>query len=506
MQNESRMKMAQTEMSTSDQFAILLEQSFHAALSAMLSELGDALNRQMNRPLARQLNRQSHQSNQLAQFGIAVAYSGGLDSSVLLHLAAQFAHLQQIPIYAFHINHGLSPHAQDWQQFCFNTAAQLGVHFQSKSVQVKTDSGDGIEASARKSRYLALGGLCAEANIPLLLTAHHQDDQAETVLLQLMRGSGVAGLSGMSPHYFAPGLLGHDGIAIGRPLLGRAKNTLIRYAQQHSIAFVDDESNSNTQFARNGLRHQVMPMLAAISPDYAERLARTARHAQSTVRLLTELAQLDLAHCQHDAELSVEKMRQLSSERVDNLLRYWIGKQGVRMPSTARLAEMRQQLFSLRDDARISVQHERILIHRYQGKVFAEPIGQRDANEMIQFAWRGEASLKFPSFGGVLYFERAKEGEGGVSAVWLLQQALTLRWRQGGERLRLAKNRPSREIKKHFQSLHIPFWQREQLPFVMRQQDVLFAAGVGMNAEFYSDPLEPEKAQEDLIRLAWHAD
>lgn len=434
------------------------------------------------------------------QNGIAVAFSGGLDSSVLLHLLVKFGAQNNVAIHAFHVNHGLSINAMDWQLFCKSTAEQYGVLFQAKQIIIDTQSGEGIEASARSQRYFALGRLATDAGVPLLLTAHHQDDQAETLLLQLLRGAGSAGLSGMSDFNFAPDLLGSSSIVIARPLLTQSKATLHSYAQKLGIRFVEDESNTDIKYARNALRSQLMPVLASIAPGYAERLSRSAKHNQSALRLLQDLAEIDMQTCYVSNALQVAPMRKLSVERIDNLLRYWIAGLNIRMPSAARLAEIRHQIFSARDDAKISVHHEQVIFHRYQGKIFAETVAlfQPDRpDQPKKFIWQGESFIKFPEFGGILYFDPANEG---VEANWLRAQPLLLRRRLGGEKMRLGKNRPSREMKKHFQNFKIPFWMRDQLPYVLVDDNILFAAGVGVNGAFYAEN------GEKLIQLRWQTD
>lgn len=469
------MRVNKRRKSSEESVVSVLEDDFHAVLLSVIEN---------QVPLARQK-------------GIAVAYSGGLDSSVLLHLLAKFGAQNNVAIHAFHVNHGLSINAMDWQLFCKSMAEQYGVSFQVKQIVVDTQSGEGIEASARSQRYLALGQLATDAGIPLLLTAHHQDDQAETVLLQLLRGAGAAGLSGMSDFNFAPDLLGSSSIIIARPLLIQSKTTLHRYAREFGIRFVEDESNADIRYTRNALRNKVMPALASIAPGYAERLSRSARHAQAAQGLLQDLAEIDMRTCYVSNVLQVELMRKLSVARIDNLLRYWIAGMNIRMPSAARLAEIRHQIFSARDDAKISVHHEQVIFHRYQGKIFAETIALSQPDQPKEFIWQGESSITFPEFGGTLFFDPAEDG---VDANWLLAQSLVLRRRTGGEKMRLGKNRPSREMKKHFQNFKIPFWMRDQLPYVLVGDNILFAAGIGVNGDFYAENSGKK------IRLRWHID
>ena len=312
--------------------------------------------------------------------GIAVAYSGGLDSSVLLQLTVNFARERKLPVFAFHIHHGLSPNADQWLSHCQMRSEHAGAIFSAIKVNLGEDQKGGLEAKARIKRYLALGQLCSENQLPLILAAHHQDDQAETVLLQLLRGSGVAGLSGMDLYNYAPTLLGSSATLLARPLLHQSKQALKIYAEKNAIQYVEDESNFDSRFARNALRHHVMPEMLKISPAYAELLARSAQHAQSAQRMLVELARLDLIKYSTEGALDIVLMRELSHERIDNLLRFWLSSLGVRMPTTARLTEVRSQLFEARSDAKIVIQHDGLEIHRYQNKVYASNQMSKDVD------------------------------------------------------------------------------------------------------------------------------
>ncbi|MBC3906400.1 tRNA lysidine(34) synthetase TilS [Undibacterium umbellatum] len=417
------------------------------------------------------------------QNGVAVAYSGGLDSTVLLSLAMNYCRRSDIPLFAFHVHHGLSSNADAWLEHCRASCVAAGISFQSECIQVSRDSGDGVEASARKGRYLALGRMSKNTGTPLILAAHHQDDQAETLLLQLLRGSGVAGMSGMDVCHRAPNLFGHDEVMLGRPLLTEKRSTLEAYASQQGLNYIEDESNTDQRYLRNAIRHSVMPVLEALSPGYSERIARSATHFQAAQDLLLEVAQQDFVNCTYETGLAIAAMRALSPARRDNLFRYWFSRAGVRMPTTSRLQEMQSQLFDGREDARITVHHDTIAIHRYKDTVYLSDQQAEVAEEgrLQEFVWQGQAYIHFPEFAGSLYFDQSVHG---LEASWLQSQALSLHLRRGGERLKLAENRSTRDMKSHFQSLRIPFWQRERLPYVSIGQDLLFAAGVGMQSRF----------------------
>ena len=429
---------------------------------------------------------------------IAVAYSGGLDSSALLHLAQAYAATHGIALFAFHIHHGLSPHADAWLAHCRRECERLGISFDVRRVELARKDKSGIEEAARVSRYMALGELCRLHHIPLLLTAHHLDDQAETVLLQLMRGSGVAGLSGMDTVNAAPDLLGDARSLMGRPLLAIKRTELADLVADRAICYVDDESNLDTRYARNALRHGVMPVLAEAFPGFQQRFARTARHAQSAQRLLIELGAQDLARCLDGVCLDIRRVRQLSSDRIDNLLRYWFGTRGVRMPSTAWLSEMRAQLLEAKADAQLCVTHADCQIRRHRDRIFLTPRLEENLADVLprNFRWSGEEQMHFAEYRGVLFFEMAEQG---LDVEWLRGRDLQINYRQGGERLKPAPNRPTKSLKYHYQALDIPAWERERLPLVSAGKDLLFAAGIGMDCHHVA-------AGTGLhIRLHWQA-
>jgi tRNA(Ile)-lysidine synthase len=420
---------------------------------------------------------------------IAIAYSGGLDSSVLLHLARKYADIHHVKLFAFHVHHGINADADTWLKHCQDECERLNISFDARYVDVAKHGKNGVEAAARICRYAALGELCRHHQIPVLLTAHHQDDQAETLLLQLLRGCGIAGLSGMDSANVAPALLGSDNIIMARPLLAVSRQELANFAADKEIAFVEDNSNIDSRYARNALRHNIMSLLAEHFPGFQERFTRTAQHAQSAQRILVELASQDLAICQEgDSDsVKVERLRQLSIDRIDNLLRFWFGTRGLSMPSTAWLAELRTQLLEAKDDAQLCVTHQRCHIRRHKGRVFITPKFAVDPSSILpmKFRWNGEGQLHFPAYGGILHFDEVDNGTG-IDVEWLRQQSLCIRYREGGERLKPAWNRPTKSLKYHYQSLDIPAWERARLPLVIANNQLLFAAGIGMDCHHLS--------------------
>jgi tRNA(Ile)-lysidine synthase len=223
-----------------------------------------------------------------------------------------------------------------------------------------------------------------------------------------------------------------------------------------------------------------MPVLEKSFPGFQGRFARTAQHAQSAQRLLIELAAQDLRACLDGDCIDITQLKHLSSDRIDNLLRYWFGSRGIRMPSTAWLSEMRTQLLEAKADAQLCVTHADCHIRRYRDRVFLTPKMTFDPASVppLAFRWNGESEMRFTGFGGVLYFDA---GEQGIDAEWLRNQTLTIRYRHGGERLKPAANRPTKSLKYHYQAMDVPAWERVFLPLVLAEKQLLFAAGIGMD-------------------------
>jgi tRNA(Ile)-lysidine synthase len=442
---------------------------------------------------------------------VAVALSGGLDSSVLLHLAQSWCAAHAVPLFAFHVHHGLSPNADAWLAHCESAAHAAGAVFDARRIALRDTGRHGVEQAARTARYRALGDLCVAHGVDLLLTAHHLDDQAETVLLQLLRGSGVAGLSGMDTANTAPALLGTDTVTMARPLLAHGRAELEAYAQAHAIGFVDDESNADPRYARNALRRDVMPALAAHFPGFQARLARSAGHAQAAQRVLVVGAGEDLARCADGSALDLAALQALSADRRANVLRHWFAQHGLRMPAAAWLDELQEQVFSAREDAQPCVTHPQCRLRRHRGRLFIDPrregedartgdwYDREEGAPEQAFSWNGEAALRFDAFGGTLHFE---PDERGFDAAWLRGRALALHLRRGGEKLKLGPNRPTRALKYHYQACDVPSWQRPRLPLVSSLDDgraLLYAAGIGSDCAHAG-------SGAGRIALRWEAD
>lgn len=402
------------------------------------------------------------------------AFSGGLDSRVLLELLAQARPHHGFVLEAMYVHHGLSPNADRWAEFCVEECHRLEVPFHQVKVHVEKQSGLGMEASARRARYAAL--LAHRADYVLL--AHHQDDQAETLLLQLLRGAGAKGLAAMAMHDPSRRLL--------RPLIDLSRGEIEAYARHTGLQWVEDESNLDTRYDRNFLRHAVFPLLEQRYPAAKNTLARSAAHIAEVMDLLDELAVLDAASLIVDGKVNVESLGMLSDQRSRNLLRWWLASHGLPMPGLPRLQEMLQQLQHAGDKAVIKVQvHESTYLRRYRGwaSLSAEP----SIPEPDGLQWQGENSLCLPANGQLLARHDVADG---LAMSRLHGRKLTIRYRSGGERFKPDARRPTRTLKQLYQEANIAPWLRERLPLVYVDGELVLVPGIGAAAAWQAKPGE----------------
>jgi tRNA(Ile)-lysidine synthase len=409
---------------------------------------------------------------------VAVALSGGLDSMVLLDAAATFAPRHPFALSAIHVHHGLSPNADRWAEFCAAQCAARRIPLALHRVEFARGRGHSLEALARGARYERL---LAE-DVDVIALAHHADDQAETVLLQLLRGAGPHGLAAMPTcRAGRPALL--------RPLLGLPRATLAACAAARRLAWIEDESNEDCRYARNAIRRDIAPALAAHFAGYPATLGRAARHQGDAAQLLDELAEMDAAGAADADGLDGARLAALSPARARNLLRWFVRREGLRPPSDARLADMLRQLVGAAADAHTRIALDGAEIGRHRGRIAVHA----PAPPAFERVWHGEAEVALPN--GVLAFERSRGA--GLAAAKLECSRVTLRSRAGGEHIRLAANRPTRAVKKLFQEAHLPPWERESLPLLWSGEELAAVPGIGVALAFQAQPDEPS------WRLEW---
>ncbi|AXV77372.1 MULTISPECIES: tRNA lysidine(34) synthetase TilS [Ralstonia solanacearum species complex] len=411
---------------------------------------------------------------------VAVALSGGRDSAALLHAAAAWRDVAGAPVrlVALHVHHGLQADADAWEAACARMAAAVGAEFHVRRVRVSADAGCGIEEAAREARYAALDALCAEAGATLLLTAHHLDDQAETVLLQLLRGAGLDGLSAMP-------MARQRRVTLLRPWLDVPRSDIDAYARAHALAWVEDPSNDDARYARNALR----PLLAGMAghfPAYRASLARSAAHLAEAAALIEEVAQADLARIAPAGALALADLATLSGPRQRAVLRAWLAGAGLRAASSRRLEDLRTQLLSARADGALCVRLSGAHVRRYRGQAWIEVAGQPEAGPaacpiaVAQFdpAQPEVQRVDVAEWGGALVFSPAQAE--GIDAR-ILRAPLSLTARRGGERIVLRPGGPSRALKQAYQEAGIPAWARARLPLLYAGDRLVFAAGLGLD-------------------------
>ena len=410
----------------------------------------------------------------LSARGCVVAYSGGVDSHVLLHLCQ----VAGLPVRAVHIHHGLQADADSWDRHCAEVCSKLDIVYSCIHVDAEPGPGESPEDAARKARYSALENELGKDEV--LLTAHHQDDQAETLLLQLMRGAGPAGLASM------PGIKAFGRGYLARPLLGFSRQSLTSYAEQHRLAWVDDPSNADTGFDRNFIRRQIMPGLVQNWPNATQALSRAASLQQDTLEIIEAMAATDLAavSTQQRNSLSISKLRQLSEARQYNVLRYWINAAGYDKPRRNILQEVIESVLPAAEDATPLVLWGNTEIRRYQDSLYVlQALNSHEIHHV--YAWDGEQPLYIEPLKLELSLKQAA-GRG------LIQDAvaggMTVRFRQGGEQIRPHGRQHTHSLKKLMQEAGIPPWQRNRIPLIYIDQQLACVCGYWVAESFSASP------------------
>jgi len=387
---------------------------------------------------------------------LLVAYSGGMDSHVLLHAIWSLRSELTAEIQAIHVNHGLQSEAAEWAETCSEFCRSNHIPITVVKVDATPGKGESPEAAARESRYRAVRELVCKGDI--LLTAHHSEDQAETVLLQLLRGSGPSGLSAMPIiSGFGPGF--H-----ARPLLEFSRADLAEYAKQNKLQWLEDFSNSDTSFDRNFLRHQVVPLLKQRWPAMEKTLSRSASHCAEAQQLIEGAARTDLQGMQlgHDHSMSVTAVAALPPPRARAVIRTWINDTGLRLPDTARLDRVLQEMLTAREDRNPVVDWADVELRRYRDRLYLMP-ALKELDTATELEWDGQSPLELPSNLGTLYVE---EVEAGISRSAWEDGLISVCFRVGGERCRPLGRNSSKSLKNLFQEQGIPSWERGRTPLV----------------------------------------
>ena len=400
---------------------------------------------------------------------LIVGFSGGLDSTVLLHVLASHSLLQD-KLVAVHINHGISANSQSWQDHCEQICLQSGIHFIARSVEFARSAN--IEEEARIARYGVFSSLLNADDC--LILAHHRDDQAETLLLQLFRGTGVDGLAAMLE------LNSFSSAILARPFLSVFRKQLEHYADEHELKWIEDESNQDIKYSRNFLRHEIMPLLMEKWPGVVGNITRTAAHCQQAKVNLDELAIQDSPELvAPKISINIESLKTLNFERIANVLRVWLKKNKIQLPSTMTFQRLIHEVILASPDATPVVSWDNIQVHRYQQSLFL--VRKKGTHLSSSIEW-----INFPlpliakEYDIHLIAEQANQG--------LLippDAKVFVKYRQGGEIF--CWHGQTKQLKKLFQEWKIPPWLRESIPLIYINEQLAAVVGYAVSDLFYSD-------------------
>ncbi len=414
---------------------------------------------------------------------ILVAYSGGVDSTVLLHALVQARNSHSFDLSAVHVHHGLYSDADQWEKLAETTCASLNVPLHKVRLTEKPATGESIEAWAREQRYAAFEKILSEGGY--LLTAQHADDQTETILLQWLRGSGVKGLMGM-PEQKPLGL----GI-LARPLLSVDKEIILDYAREFDLTWVEDHSNNDTRFDRNYLRQEIIPRLKQRWPALNRTSARTAKHLaelyerfrhceESEARRSNPHQKMDCFSSLHELRndnLLISKLLTYSGIQQKHLIRSWLEEKKFPMPPATKLNEIITSVLQAKPDANPEVTWGNVHIRRYRDELYALTTEETMSLEGMEFEWDGITPLELP-YGVSLRASSMRSNPGQeIDCFASLRESrndkFTIRFRSGGETIHIP-GRGTKTLKNLFQEMGIPPWQRPRIPLIY-QGDTLIA-------------------------------
>ena len=415
---------------------------------------------------------------------LAVGFSGGRDSVCLLHCLHRLRASFNFQLSALHVHHGLSAQADHWAAQTAFFCKTLAIPFELRRVNVDLGQGKGIEGAARAARYQAFADLSAD----ILLLAQHQGDQAETVLLNLLRGTGVIGAAAMPfERPFGPQNLK---LRLIRPFLELSRAAIDAYIDWQQLPFIDDDSNADTSIRRNFLRLEIFPLLRQRFPQAEQQLSHAARHFAEAVSLLDEMADQDLSLPLKNNGLQASALSHLPWARRRNALRRWLAIQGAAPPSLELTDEILRQIASQRGDVNTRISLGLLEIRVWRGEITL--LTKKNPSSEVTRFWQGEAELNWA--GGVLSFSK-RTGQG-ISLAKIA--ALKLCERQGGELIRLAQGEYRKKVKHLLQAVGVPPWERARLPFFWSGESLVFVPRLGVAFEFCA------KEDEPSLYIEWH--
>ncbi len=409
-----------------------------------------------------------------------LAYSGGVDSSVLLHILTKNRENLASELTAVHINHQLSPDADSWVNHCKTICDKGNIEFKIITINAKKIKGSSQEAHARELRYAALKNIMGEGD--LLLTAHHKDDQAETLIQQLMRGAGPEGLAGIPEiKKFGDGWL-------ARPLLENSREQIKDYAEHHDLIWIEDASNLDTNIDRNYIRAHVIPCLQQRWPSTIDVISRSARHQADIINILKEIAEHDIENNHGDKLniLNIVELKKLSYTRLKNLIRYWLKKNGHPPASTAVTEIIINELIYAGDDRMPSIRWHETVVRRYRNNIYVmKPL--LELHMETPLSWDLDNPLYFDY--GRLVATRAV-GKG-IKSELVIDNMVQVRFRSGGETICPAGRKETHKLKKLFQESGVPPWQRDRVPLLFIDGKLAAVTGYWIDDSFNAKGTEP---------------
>ena len=403
---------------------------------------------------------------------IIVAFSGGVDSHVLLHLLALHP-LFKSKITAVYINHGLQVEAEGWALHCKTIATHLGVAFKSIQVDAQKKAAQSQEEVARNVRYKALKSLVNQGDI--LLMAQHREDQLETVLLQLFRGAGVQGLSGMPINT----LFGKGRMI--RPLLDISKQAIIEYANFHQLHWIDDPSNQSNDFDRNFLRNQILPQLKQRWLGLDKTVARTARHCVNSHLASQLLAENLLIKCYNDQDQTIccENLLRLPHYQQQLVLRQWLAQYSLRMPSEVQIDKILTSIVLAKPSANPEIKLQQYSLRRYRAKLYCDEF---QSDTLIEQVWANDSQQI--AYKDKHYLQRIDSSEGISRQQWD-QAEITVKFRSGSEKVALPYRQGHHSLKKLFQEQGVPPWKRQCMPLIYLDNQLAAIGDLWVTTDFY---------------------
>ena len=402
-----------------------------------------------------------------------VGYSGGIDSTVLLHAINKMT--EHIPVVAVHINHQLIPQAAEWEKHCRKFSESISVEFLSRKVIIDMNSGYGLEAASRKGRYDSFKQLIRKNDY--LLTAHNQDDQVETVLLNIFRGCGLRGIRGIpaSRKFFEGRLV--------RPLLRVSRNEISEYAKKYKLNWIEDPSNQYQKYDRNFLRHKILAQLKTRWPAVNNNVRKTSELASEINAELKEIAFIDAPLFYKNNQLDIRAIKNLSPARQKNILRYALLSLGFPLPSSIKLNQIINEVINARVDRQPLVQWSDIQVRRYRKKIYflSEYFQPKDNN--IEKIYLNGPNWQLGKGLGSLSLEKSDIGIKRSIA----KEGFNVTFRAGGEKIKPLGSGYSRKVKKLFQEAAVVPWMRENIPLLFYEGNLIAVADMWLDKSYAAD-------------------